>query len=72
VFSVNDARAEDLLLTICNGDLFGDVISIVSGFDEYWIEMERLERIIGLVEGRRSENGTRTVQGKSIVKWDFI
>ncbi len=59
-------------LTICNGDLLGDVISIVSGFDEYWIEMKRLERIIGLVEGRWSEKRTRSVQGKSIVKWDFI
>jgi hypothetical protein len=29
-------------------------------------------RIIGLVEGRRSENKTRTVQGKSIEKWNFI
>jgi hypothetical protein len=41
-------------------DLFGDVISIVSGFDEYWIEMERFERIIRMVEGRRSEIRTRT------------
>jgi hypothetical protein len=50
------------------------IISIVSGFDECWIEIEQIERserIIGLVEGRRNENRTRTVQGKSIVKWDF-
>jgi hypothetical protein len=33
----------------------------VSGFDEYWIEMERLERIIGLVEGRRSENRNKNI-----------
>ncbi len=61
---MNDARAGDLL-----NSQYATVYNFIeSGFDENWIEVERLERIIGLVEGRRSERKIRTVQEKSIVK----